>query len=340
MIVRPAYPRKPNSSRGTWTPPVNRLWLALLAGLLLLPPRSQAQSVVIHLRNGDRLTGIVRAEDQQAVTLETTFGQVQVPLSLIASREPLESEAAGPETGKPVGKETPAAASSPVSAPQPASWRTNWHGQVQLGADLGFGTKDRQLYTARAQAVYARNRFQNGIDYAFAYGRTDRDLAANRMNGEMRTTIDFGQDRRLYAFNSAGVGYDEVRRIDLTYEEGAGLGYKFLSRSNILGTLETGSQYHRYLYTGHTTKENVSITLGQALAWNITPKLVFKERAQFLPDYADFGDYRLRFEASLSYPLWKSLTLSLNVIDLYDSRPPNGVQPNDLTIQSALGFTF
>jgi hypothetical protein len=64
------------------------------------------------------------------------------------------------------------------------------------------------------------------------------------------------------------------------------------------------------------------------------------QKAQFVPNVDDFGDYRLRLEGRLTYPLLKNLTLNLNVIDLYDSRPAPGVQPNDLQVQSTVGINF
>jgi hypothetical protein len=34
------------------------------------------------------------------------------------------------------------------------------------------------------------------------------------------------------------------------------------------------------------------------------------------------------------------MNLNFNVIDLYDSQPPPGVEPNDLTVQAGIGLTF
>jgi putative salt-induced outer membrane protein len=335
--------------------------LLLLCSTFLLP-FGHADTVVLHLQNGDRLTGTFVAEDATHVTLDTVLGRVRIPRPLVHHRE-LSAEPAAPTSqpapdtsganaapekrpvpapakATPSAQATPEALASSPNAPRKDRFLRNVHGSIQVGTDLGFGTKDRQLYTARAQATYAKNRLQNGLDFNVAYGKTDKELSANRLNGEMRTTLDFGQDRKAYAFNIAAAGYDQIRKIELSYDEGAGLGYKPLSRSNLVASLEAGGQYHQYLYTDRTSKENISTSFGQALTWNISRKLIFKQKAQFLPDVNDFGDYRLRIDASLSYPLWKSLTLNLNLIDLFDSRPPRGVRRNDLTIQSSLGITF
>jgi hypothetical protein len=48
----------------------------------------------------------------------------------------------------------------------------------------------------------------------------------------------------------------------------------------------------------------------------------------------------LRGESTLRYPLLQNLSINLNVIDLYDTAAPPGVEPNDLQVRSALGIKF
>ena len=63
-------------------------------------------------------------------------------------------------------------------------------------------------------------------------------------------------------------------------------------------------------------------------------------RLAFLPSIEDLSDYRVRFDLGLSYPLLKRLTIQLNVVDEFDSRPPPHVDTNELQIQSTVGLTF
>lgn len=247
------------------------------------------------------------------------------------------------EPGQPAPRPCRAVALKPPGPSLPAAlgpFLQTVHGKTQVGVDLGFGTKDRQLYTGQLQATHVLNRLQNTLDYLVAYGKADQTLSANRMDGALRTTFDLGRERRVYLFNKAAAGYDQVRKIDLSYEEGAGLGYKLVMRPNLLMTVETGGQFHEYRYADGTAKDSISVTFGESVVWKITPKLTLTEKLQFLPDINDFADYRVRLDVNLSYPLWKQLTLNLNVIDLYDSRPPADVRRNDLTLQAAVGYTF
>jgi hypothetical protein len=392
-----------------------------------------AEQTIFYLRNGDRVTGAVLAEDPQTVTLSSTaLGKVVIPVPEIERRERLRSEdqaaastnglalvsvsqissnppaltpptaltasqqrrlselmaryredkitpaeyqrqraqilsepeapqlAAQPAPARPEPQQLaqtaapPPAKASPPAAAAPGGTtgteaapgtflervRKHTRGSVQVGMDLGFGTKEHQLYTGRLLLNYAEKRVRNALDYRVAYGHTDEVLSANEMEGSIKTDFDLAKARRFYAYNAAGAGFNEVRKIDLTYHEGLGLGYKLLTRSNLVANLESGAQYQAYEYANRPSREAVSIRFGQEATWRITQKLLLTQKAQVTPSVEDLADYRLRFEARLSYPLFKNLSLNLNVIDQYDSQPAPGVEPNDLQVQSTIGFTF
>ena len=54
----------------------------------------------------------------------------------------------------------------------------------------------------------------------------------------------------------------------------------------------------------------------------------------------NLGEYRARLESTLSLALWRSLSLNLPLLDLYDTAPAQGVNRNELQIRSTLGITF
>src|SRR5262245_58126023 len=62
-----------------------RWWLALL---LLFPSLLRADSIILHLKNGDRLAGTIVSEDTNRVVIATSWiKELAVPLSAIDRRE-------------------------------------------------------------------------------------------------------------------------------------------------------------------------------------------------------------------------------------------------------------
>src|SRR5947208_10801232 len=88
--MRSAGPRarafsRPPSGAGK---PLSKSFFASLFLTLLLVPYCQGQTIILHLRNGDRLAGTIVSEDTNRVILTTTWiKELAVPLSEIASRE-------------------------------------------------------------------------------------------------------------------------------------------------------------------------------------------------------------------------------------------------------------
>ncbi len=338
---------------------------ALLASLSL-----RAEPVVLTLKNGDRISGELTAEDDSKVTVRSpVVGKLRIAKSEISRRERPQAPApvaappsaavpvvaaAKTATPAPAGKPAASVAAAPAAVPAgklpggiaryvPGWTRpflTNWHGNVQLGMDLGFGTTDRQTFYVNGSASHAWNRVRNLADFHVAYGSLNGVQSANRMDGSLKTDLDLGRSRRLYVYNQGGTGYDEIRHVALEFHEGAGLGYKILQRPKLILNGEMGMQYEHQTYLNTPERSFVSLRFGENLTWKVSDKLSVNQRLAYTPDIGDFGEFRVRFDLGVSYPLFKRVTLNLNVIEQYDAKPPRGVDKNDLQVQSTLGITF
>jgi putative salt-induced outer membrane protein YdiY len=362
-------PSHPQNRRLNASPEAGRRWLLLLACWLAWCLNAAPE--VLTLRNGDRLTGEVKSESAERLTLKTPFaGTIKIPKSEIAKREPVAPPLAVTPASPPA---SPAASPKPAPAPAPSSspakpiaiaggtnppvaalgalarswlpqwlvpYTTNWHGSVQLGMDLGMGTADRQTFYGNAYANHSFNRVRNNAEYHVAYGTLNGRESANRMNGRIKTDYDFGTKRRTYIYNTGGIVYDEIRRVDMEFDEGVGLGYKLIQRPKFNVNGELGGQYQNINFITANDRSYLSIRVAESLSWQVSEKLRFDQRLTFLPNVEDLADYRVRFELSASYPLFKRVTISFNAIELYDSAPPPGVDQNDLTLQSSVGINF
>src|SRR5262249_13567805 len=162
---------------------VGRLGGGILCGILF-SVAAWAQPVVLHLRNGDRVTGTITAENLTTVVLTTPWAkEITVPAALILKREPL-APALPAITGTPSATNVNVARVVPTTnAPVKPNPPKHWTGEVQLGTDLGFSEVNRQLYYGRIKLGYSYNQFRNLFDYQFTYGKSDGTLSANRMDG-------------------------------------------------------------------------------------------------------------------------------------------------------------
>jgi hypothetical protein len=342
--------------------------LVLLFAALLQAVR--ADTIILHLKNGDRLAGTIVSEDTNRVVLTTRWiKEVAVPVSEIERREKSAesalagSGAAGEATtaaGKSAGT-VPAGATNAVSpgtaaragtvvgvtsvpSTQPHSAK-HWKGEARVGADYLSGAKAQEIYYGRLKISYERpyvsnpkQYFRNILDYSVDYGQTEGVKSANRMEGSDKTDFDVGK-RKFFVYNLATIGYDEVRRIDLHYEIGPGAGYHLLTQSDFVMNVEAGADYQAQDRADQTRKSDFFYRLAEDITWKLQKRLTFTEKFELFPVF-DFSSYRARFEATMSYGIWQNLSLNFTVLDLYDTQPAQNVPKNDLQVRSSLGVTF
>lgn len=351
---------------------VNRSKLWLVAGVLLAVSSAFAQTVSLELKNGDRITGRILSETNNRVVLSNAWSrEMIVPLTEIAKRTiiPAPTNAVVVAVNTNVTAVVAARTNAPAKTNGVAMAKAvaatnmlfsspllkNWHGDIQAGVDLTFSERNRQVYNAKAKLTYAKNRFKTVFDYDMTYGRSQveeldastpnpRDTHtvsqtdANRMNGAIKT--DFDLTKKWYAYNLAGMGYDEIRKIDLRYEIGPGIGYHLIQWTNFFVNTEVGASYQKEERTDGTELSTFFARIAENATWKITPRLSWDEKFEYMPRIDEPSHYRMRFETNLRYAMLQNVFLNLSVIDIYDSRPANRVQKNDLQVRSSIGVKF
>jgi hypothetical protein len=249
-------------------------------------------------------------------------GAVQAAQAAPPAKPPEAPKATGPvDTGTP--------------KPKPPK---RWSFDIQLGSNLQYNQVENELYYGSVRVNYTGLKYRNFFEHTVNYGKTDNSVTVNNMNGKWRVERDF--NRRLFSFNDLGGGYDEVRRIDLTYEDSFGLGYKLIARPNFTVSTDTGLNYQAQYFADETSKEVFAVRLGERVRWKLSDKLELTESMEVYLRSVDLESYRFRFEAALRYALNSYLNLSLSVLDQYDTEPAPGVTPNDLQVRSTLGVRF
>lgn len=310
---------------------------------------TRAADVIIHLRNGDRLTGKIAGESPTEVTLQTaTLGKILVPVGQILKREEVVATAAPSTSTNTVATTTttnaPAATAKAPTAPTPVPVATKpkppklWNTELQFGLNLRYTTRDQQEALVIAKSTYAKGKFREILDYNFTWGRTEDTQTANRMAGSAKSEYDLTP--KWYLFGLAGAGYDGIRQIERQWEINPGVGYQWIKTPDFVFKTELGMSYQEQYFENGNDVTTFAGRVAGIFTWRIYEKLTADGRVEYFPNIKAIDEYRLRAESTLRYPLLHNLSINLNVIDLYDTEAPPGVEANDLQIRSALGIKF
>lgn len=320
--------------------------LVLLACALCASAR--AQNVVLYLKNGDKLTGVVVSEYTNRLVLSNSWVKdISVPLSEIAQREIIAARTNHVGTNVVVKLKVP-------PPPSPPPLFKYWKGEAEVGLDLIYSTTEQRTYRGRFKLAYEKpyvsnpkNFFRNTLDYDLSYGKTtqkDTDTdkkiittSSDRMGSSDKTSADF--DRHWYAYNLAGIGFDRIRNINLAIEEGPGLGYHLLRLTNLTANVEGGFNYQLQDNTDDTHTRDFFYRVAEDFTLKLGSRTSLSEKAEFFPRF-NFSEYRLRAEATLSYNVWRFVYWNLTVRDSYDTTPAAKVDGNEFEVHSALGVKF
>lgn len=327
------------------------LRLSALAAFLLTLPSADAVSVVVLLRNGDRITGELIAQETNRVVIVTSWaGTLALPLDTIgglqtSSGDKLTLEATTPS---PVPKAAATITAATTAKPKPVTTaappkrlRTN----LQVGANLMFGARDYQAFFGRVKSTYERpydhnpkKFFRTITDYTADYGETENVRSANRMTGSVKTDFDLGQ--RSYCYNVGSGGYDEIRKVDLHYEVGPGLGYHLIKRPTFEFNVESGLNYQVQQRSAGQRLESVYLRAGEDTTWKFGPRLSLIKKFEFFVNGDNWEEFRFRLDSTVSYKLIENLSLNLTLLDMFDTDPAPKVDRNELQIRSSIGITF
>ncbi|WP_040550812.1 DUF481 domain-containing protein [Pedosphaera parvula] len=330
----------------------------------------QAQTVILHLRNGDRIAGAITSETTNSITVSNVWiKELMVPLAQIEKREIAVTPAApsiaetnaavaaiSTGTNKPtavapltnvvvVAKTSPAIlALTPPPTPKPSGWK-RWKGDASVGTDLIYGSRNSELFHGHVALTYSqpyqqdpKKFFRNVLTYNAEYGKTDGTLSANRMDGSSKT--DFDVSKKVYIYNLMGSGYDQIRKINVRYEVGPGAGYHLFTLTNYVMNVELGGNYQAEYRSDNTETKNFYLRLAEDINWKINKQMSLVEKFELFPQANDFSQYRARFEATFSHSLLANLSLNLTLLDQYDTKPASGVSRNELQVRSSLGVKF
>lgn len=321
---------------------------AVLAADVSVRYVAQTNQVILYLRGGDRVTGVITAEDTNRLVMTTRWSTVMVlPLTEILKREPLipvsESKPAKPAAALAASLTNSAVrpGTVAVSGPLPAAKAPaakHLAGEAQVGVDMIVGQRNRQLYSGRLKAAYTQGHFRNLFDYNFAYGKTDGLLSDDRMDGSSKT--DYDVSKRVYVYNLGGAGYDEIRKIAVRYEIGPGLGLHAVKRTNFVLNTELGANYQAQYQTDDTKTELFFLRVAENSAWTVNSHFSVDEKFEFFPRVDEWEKYRFRFESNLRYALMANLAFVVTVLDQYDSQPAVTVTKNDLQLRSSISVKF
>lgn len=221
---------------------------------------------------------------------------------------------------------------------------TGWHGNADLGFTLTAGNSKTTNLSIGGQLAWLRARQAWTLSGQYLRATTDGDQTANRGNAQLE--YDYFPTKRFFVFGRALVGFDKPAGLSRRLAPGAGAGYKVVATDPVSVSVEGGGSWIQDRFVNDSTDAAVHMSVGQKLAWTVSPTTDVTQSLTWSPEARDFGQYLVHGQLGLTTSIVGGLGLNVSFQDDYNSDPfvdPATGQPrkkNDLTLVTGLSYKF
>jgi opacity protein-like surface antigen len=313
---------------------------------------------VLHLANGDRLTGTWQGtENGQVVFISELLGPVRVAEAQVLRVE--RSEAVVAEAPATAPAVAPAAAAAAPVAAAPAAPDTeekasvllraldflnplkDWDSRLSAGYTWLGGQTSRHNFFLMYEATRKRELSEWQARGRWDYGSTRIDKqTAIKIEDRYRFSLQYRRNLLKQVFVQSLTQYnrDHIKLIDHDFEQSIGIGWRMFDTQRLRVTF-TPSYTARYRQIALASSGWQSLfSLFQDLRYEITPRVIFTEEAaiSFEPDETSKSDYR--FHLKLENKLTDRLSVDLRYEYAFEYRVGLGIERKDQKFIAAMGY--
>lgn len=168
------------------------------------------------------------------------------------------------------------------------------------------------------------------------YGKTQGVESANlwRLGGR----YDHDISARVFGFGGLDLERDKIANLQRRVAPAVGLGYHVIKNPTTTFDVFGGvgyvqdSYYRPVLIAGKVRDDygRPELLLGEESTHKLTDTTSFRQRFVLYPNLDDTGEYRAVFDTGLAVAMSSRMSLTVSLVNRYNSDPGPGVKKNDL----------
>ncbi len=308
----------------------------------------------ITLKNGDRLTGKIVDENDEAIVIETEYaGKVTIARSHIEKVVHPDAKLAtkpAPQAVTAAKVDSPAAIVPAALVEKNNSTRfvgglkriaTGWEGNANVGFSYTSGNSNNITMTTGLRAVKANP--QGGMLIYFrslwnnAHGTSTVITTQNAFWGGAR--YDRNLSQRMFGFLSYDFERDKPRRLSFRSVAGGGLGHRTVKNDRTELEFLAGLAWNRTWQAGAD-----SDTPEGLVGLNFKQKINHRFRVQnaftYFQNVTDGHEYRVLFDTSLTADVTPRIGVYFAIGNRYNNDPLGNAKKNDFLLTTGLKWNF
>jgi putative salt-induced outer membrane protein YdiY len=217
-----------------------------------------------------------------------------------------------------------------------------WRGSLGAGVSVTSGNSKSTAVNINGELVRLTTQDKTRIYGTGLYGKNNGVEAANLLRAGGR--YDYDLTPQVFGFGGIDFERDKIGNLKLRVAPSVGLGYHVIKSEPTTFDVFAGVGYVRdtfftpVLLDGRTrdTYSRPELILGEESNHKLSDTTTFRQRLVVYPNLSNKGEFRSVFDAGLSVAMSKSLSLTVGVIDRYNSEPGPAFKKNDLLFVTGL----
>lgn len=332
--------------------------LGAMVGLVLTAAAGAASADVVHMKNGDRLSGVVDSIARNHLVLDTDYaGTVVLDMDAVLTVETEEMLdlrfddgtersgrlVAGPE-GQAVAEGEQALQHLSLDDLRTAgqnklsmgSFGSDWSSRLDLSAVVSNGNSDTEAYNALAESTLKRNKSEHSGSILLSKEKAEEETTKDQFRAGYGYKRFFSE--KWFGSGNAEYFEDSLRGVDYRVTAGGGVGYRFWDTSFGALTVEAGANVVVEKLDG---ERDENPALRWALEYN---RFLFSKKLEFFHNHSllvisSRGEV-LDTSTGLRLPLNDWFDANLRVDYQRDTDPPEGNGQSDVTYNLGVGVKF
>lgn len=319
--------------------------LALLIVVSLAPSFFAGE---ITLKNGDRLTGKIVDESDEAIVIETEYaGKIKIARAhidkLVADDKPTVAKPATIAKAEPKSN-PPAAPVNNHSAGGSNRFQgimTGWEGNANIGFSYTAGNSNNITMTTGLRAIkpnpegammiYFRSLWNS------SHGTPATITTQNAFWGGAR--YDRNLTKRMFGFLSYDFERDKPRRLSFRSVAGGGLGHRTIRSDRTELELLAGLAWNRTWQAGADTDTPEGL-IGVNFKRRMSSRLKLHNAFTYFQNVTDGHEYRILFDTSLTADITQRIGVYIAVGNRFNNDPLGHAKRNDFLLTTGLKWNF
>ncbi|HEY7390927.1 MAG TPA: DUF481 domain-containing protein [Bryobacteraceae bacterium] len=234
-------------------------------------------------------------------------------------------------------------------SPPPIPFYKDWTGTVTGGISILQGTQESQNFTGAVSLVRAipietefppRNR--TTFDFSGSQGHLTEpgtpSIRTNILHADLERDQYF-TNSPVYAFGALAFDHNYSQGLTLAQNYGGGIGWTIIRTPDQTLDIKGSAEYIRQQFRVSEADHNlIGSNFSQAYLRKFKGGVSFTEQFTMIPAWNVLRAWMGTADAAINFPVYKSVTFTLSVLDTFLDDPPPGFRKN--SFQATTGLTY